>query len=154
MELTVLQQVAAIQRMPLVKLRDKWRALFGTDAPGYSVEHMARRLAWRVQELAHGGLSDQAQRTLEQVAAEMVAGAGRRAGRGKRKVAVGPVPGTRLVREWRGQRHEVTVGHDGTFEYLGHKYRSLTKIAKVISGAHHSGPRFFGLPTGGKEATR
>ena len=79
MELTVLQQVAAIQRMPLAKLRDKWRALFGTDAPAYSAEQMARRLAWRVQELAGGGLSDQAQRTLTQVAAEISpAGARRR----------------------------------------------------------------------------
>jgi hypothetical protein len=152
MELTVLQQVAAIQRMPLAKLRDKWRALFGTDAPAYSAEQMARRLAWRLQELHSGGLSEQTQRTLDQVAAEIAPAGARRGGRGRRKDKAGPVPGTRLIRLWGGRRHEVTVGHDGTFEYGGQKYRSLTKIAKVISGAHHSGPRFFGLTTASKEA--
>ncbi|MCG3180930.1 MAG: hypothetical protein BIFFINMI_03295 [Phycisphaerae bacterium] len=155
MELTVLQQVAAIQRMPLVRLRDKWRALFGTDAPAYSAEQMARRLAWRVQELNSGGLSEQAQRTLAQVAAEIApAGAARRAGRGRRQAKPGLVPGTRLVRLWGGRRHEVTVGTDGTFEYAGRRYRSLTMIAKVITGAHHSGPRFFGLTGGNKEVAK
>jgi hypothetical protein len=153
MELTVLQQVAAIQRMPLAKLRDKWRALFGADTPAYSAEHLARRLAYRVQELAHGGLSEQARRTLEQVAAESVpTDTARRAGRGKLKAKAGLVPGTRLVRLWGGKRHEVTVGLDGTFEYAGRRYHSLTKVALAITGAHHSGPRFFGLVKGGKEA--
>jgi len=155
MELTVLQQVAAIQRMPLARLRDKWRALFGTDAPAYSAEQMARRLAWRVQELNSGGLSEQAQRTLEQVAAEVVpAGTARRAWRGRRQAKPGLVPGTRLVRLWGGKRHEVTVSADGKFEYAGKVYRSLTKIAAAITGAHHSGPRFFGLTTAGKEVAK
>ena len=59
-------------------------------------------------------------------------------------------PGVRLVREWRGRTHTVTVTEDG-FEYAGTRYPSLTKIAKKITGAHWSGPRFFGLPTSGAE---
>src|SRR5580700_8003659 len=64
---------------------------------------------------------------------------------------VGPIPtlslkpGAGLVREWRGRTHTVTVTEDG-FEYAGTSYPSLTKIAKKITGAHWSGPRFFGLP--------
>ncbi len=59
-------------------------------------------------------------------------------------------PGARLVREWRGRTHSVTVTDDG-FEYAGANYPSLTKIAKKITGAHWSGPRFFGLPVIGAE---
>ena len=55
-----------------------------------------------------------------------------------------PVVGTRLVREWHGERHEVTVTKDG-LEYEGRPYRSLSAVAKVISGGHWSGPAFFGL---------
>jgi len=69
---------------------------------------------------------------------------------------VGPLPslslkpGARLVREWRGRAHTVTVTEDG-FEYAGTSYPSLTKIAQKITGAHWSGPRFFGLPTPGAQ---
>ncbi|MGB2821614.1 MAG: DUF2924 domain-containing protein, partial [Phycisphaerae bacterium] len=63
---------------------------------------------------------------------------------------VGLAPGTRLVREYRGQQHEVTVCHDGTLEYGGKQFRTLSAVAKAISGQHCSGPRFFGLPTAGK----
>jgi len=59
-------------------------------------------------------------------------------------------PGARLVREWHGRTHNVTVTEDG-FEYAGTTYQSLTKIAKKITGAHWSGPRFFGLPAVGAE---
>ena len=153
MEPTVLQQVAALRKMPLDALRQRWRALFGTDAPGYSAEHMVRRLAYRLQELHYGGLPDVAQEKLAQVAAEEVgADSGRRGAARKRKGTNAPAPGTRLVREWRGQRHEVTACHDGTFEYAGKRFRTLSAAAKAISGQHCSGPRFFGLPQVGKEA--
>jgi hypothetical protein len=70
---------------------------------------------------------------------------GTRANRRKPKVTH-PTPGTRLVREWNGQRHEVTAV-EGGFEYNGRKHRSLSAIAKAITGAHWSGPQFFGLRT-------
>lgn len=152
MEPTVLQQVTALQKMPLASLRERWGVLFGTDPPGYSAEHMVRRLAYRLQELRCGGLSAQATAVLAQEEAELkAAGGDRRSRRAKHKANV-PAPGTRLVRQWRGQRHEVTVCHDGTFEYAGKRYRTLSAVAKSISGQHCSGPRFFGLPIIGKEA--
>jgi hypothetical protein len=150
MEPTVLQQVAALRKMPLEALRQRWRALFGADAPGYSAEHMVRRLAYRLQELRYGGLADAAREKLAQTVEETgAAGAGRSARR-KRKAVNMPAPGTRLVREWRGKRHEVTVCHDGTFEYAGNRFRTLSAVAKAISGQHCSGPRFFGLAGPGK----
>jgi hypothetical protein len=151
MEPTVLQQVAALRKMPLEALRQRWRALFGTDAPAYSAEHMVRRLAYRLQELHYGGLADTAQKQLARVATEETKAAGtRRDARRKRKAVNAPAPGTRLVREWRGQRHEVTVCHDRTFEYAGKRFRTLSAVAKAISGQHCSGPRFFGLAGPGK----
>jgi hypothetical protein len=100
MEPTVLQQVAALRKMPLAALRQRWLALFGTDAPGYSAEHMVRRLAYRLQELHYGGLADAASEKLARVAAEEAgAGNGRRSARRKAKAANLPAPGTRLVRE-------------------------------------------------------
>jgi len=153
MEPTVLQQVAALRKMPLAALRQRWRALFGTDAPGHSAEHMVRRLAYRLQELHYGGLTDAASAKLAQAASEHEgAGGGRRSARRKAKAANAPAPGTRLVREWRGRRHQVTVCHDGTFEYSGKRFRTLTAAARAICGQHCSGPRFFGLVSPGKEA--
>jgi hypothetical protein len=151
MEPTVLQQVAALRKMPLAALRQRWRALFGTDAPGYSAEHMVRRLAWRIQELRYGGLSDAARQRLREIADgdELARGERRQA---KRKGA-GLAPGTRLVRHWHGLEHVVTATADGGLEYQGKRYRTLTAVALAISGQHCSGPRFFGLAGPGKEAS-
>src|SRR6202023_2511954 len=93
----------------------------------------------------HGGLGKATRRKLQSMAKAL-----RTTGR------VGPTPslslktGARLVREWRGRTHTVTVAEDG-FEYAGTSYPSLTKIAKKITGAHWSGPRFFGLLAAGSE---
>jgi hypothetical protein len=151
MEPTVLQQVAALKQMPLARLRERWTALMGTDPPGYSAEQMVRRLAYRLQEIRFGGLAGQTVGALEHAGAEVGAGGRGRPRRSKRKGNV-PAPGTRLVRHWHGRRHEVTVGRDGTFEYAGKVFRTLSAVAKAISGQHCSGPRFFGLPTS-KEVT-
>jgi len=150
MEPTVLQQVAALNRMDAAALCQRWLALFGRDAPAYSAEHMVRRLAYRLQELRYGGLATAAREKLARAAKEVGNGEGRRSARRKRKSANAPAPGTRLVREWRGWRHEVTVCHDGTFEYAGKRFKTLSAVAKAISGQHCSGPRFFGLAGPGK----
>jgi hypothetical protein len=96
-------------------------------------------IAYRVQEIAYGGLNKPTQRKLEALTREL--------GR-KGSIAVTSdlslQPGTRLVREWRGRTHTVVVTTDG-FEYVGKAFKSLSKIAHVITGAHWSGPRFFGL---------
>lgn len=143
MEPTILEQIAALQKMPLQTLRQRWKALFGTDAPAYSTEHMVRRLAYRLQELHYGGMSDVAMRRLAEAAEN-----GHDACRRRKRRATELSPGTRLIRPWRGQRHEVTVCHDGWFEYAEKRFRTLSAIAKAISGQHCSGPRFFGLPAG------
>ena len=92
-----------------------------------------------MQELAYGGLSKATQRTLATLAKELAVNG---------SVAIVPDlrvrPGARLVREWRGRTHTVIVTDD-RFEYAGKAYASLTRIAHEITGAHWSGPRFFGL---------
>ena len=152
MEPTVLRQLTELQDMPYPALKERWRSLYGTEPPAYKRAHMIRRLAYRIQELAYGGLADETKAELERIAEEDERQRqGARAQRRKPK-STGPLPGTRLVREWNGQRYEVTAV-EGGFEYAGRKYRSLSAIAKAITGAHWSGPQFFGLWTPKKEAT-
>ena len=147
METTVLQQVTELSKMTHSELKDRWCDLFGTEPPGYKREHLIRRLAYRIQELAYGGLSDAAKEQLAQIADAV----GDQVTRKKRRKAKStqPLPGTRLVREWRGVRHEV-VAVVGGYEYQGRPYRSLSAVAKAITGAHWSGPQFFGLRTAKK----
>jgi len=138
--------------MPLATLRERWASLMGSTPPAYSREHLVRRLAYRLQELRYGGLSPRAADALEQAGAQDDAAGGNRRSRRTKRRANAPAPGTRLVRHWHGRPHEVTVCHDGTFEYAGKRFRTLSAIAKAISGQHCSGPRFFGLPGTSKEA--
>jgi len=143
-ELTVLEQVTALGRMPIGRLRDTWKVLFGRDAPAsYRPEQLVRRLAWRVQEIHYGGLSQKAQDALRRVVAEDDLAGGRP--RAPRRPAGALAPGTRLVRSWGGGDHVVTATADGGFEYAGKRFRTLTAVAKAITGQHLSGPRFFGL---------
>jgi len=146
-ELTVLQQVGALGRMPLPQLRDTWKVLLGRDAPAsYRPEQLVRRLAWRVQELRYGGLSQAARENLRRIAAEDDLTVGRPRVPKRRNGFL--TPGTRLVRSWGGADHSVTATADGGFEYAGKRYRTLTAVAKAITGQHMSGPRFFGLAAG------
>ena len=105
---------------------------------GLSRDLMIRALANELQECAHGGPSAALRRRLQTLARELA--------RGTSSFDPGIVPktGTTLVRQWRGHTHAVLVREDG-FEYEGQHYRSLTVIAERITGAHWSGPRFFGL---------
>ena len=131
-------------RSSLDELRCEWRRLYNNDSPRISRDLLVLGIAYRRQEIEHGGLGKATLRKLETLAKTL-----RNTGR------VGPTPsltlkpGARLVREWRGRTHTVTVTEDG-FEYGGMSYLSLTKIAKKITGAHWSGPRFFGLLAKGK----
>ena len=118
-------------------LRLAWRRLHRTDPPlGLSRDLLIRALANQLQERTHGGTSRALRRRL-QTAGARNAGASRDTG-------IVLKTGTRLVRHWRGHPHTVLVREDG-FEYEGQHYRSLTVIAERITGAHWSGPRFFGL---------
>lgn len=133
------ERLSALAGLSLGGLRLEWRRLFRSDPPRLSRDIMMRALAYRVQELAQGGLSKVTQRRLKALANELSA---------KGSISTSPLskirPGARLIREWRGRTHSVCVTDDG-FEFQGRTYRSLTKIAREITGAHWSGPRFFGV---------
>jgi hypothetical protein len=123
----------------LEELRREWRRLYHRDPPRLSRDLLVRGIGYRLQELQHGGLSNSTRRKLKTLAKMF---------RAEGRVAPDPglslKPGARLIREWHGRTHTATVTEDG-FDYAGVTYPSLTKIAKKITGAHWSGPRFFGL---------
>jgi hypothetical protein len=140
-------QIAQLQQLPMRDLWDRWRALMGTDPPRYNRGFLIRRLAYRLQELAYGGLSQTARARMDELLAQ--AGCDEIASkkhivRGRREM---PIIGTRLIREWNGQPHEVTAVPGG-FAYRGRRYRSLTAIAELITGTHWNGPAFFGVRGG------
>ena len=149
---SVLRDLAELQGMKLPGLRSRWRELFGTEPPGYRRDRMVARLAYRVQELRFGGLSDSAKGRLEQIAEE-VDGPVRKDGKvramRRRKQAGELTAGTRLVREWQGQPIEVTVLDSG-FEYAGRQFRSLSAIARLVTGTNWNGPAWFGLRGSGR----
>ena len=124
-------------------LRHEWRRLYRREAPRLSRDLLIRGIGYRLQELQHGGLSKSTRRKLKTLAKMF-----RTEGRVAPDPGLSLKPGARLVREWHGRTHTVTVTEDG-FEYAGMTYPSLTKIAKKITGTHWSGPRFFGLVRAG-----
>lgn len=127
------------------ELRREWRRLYRAEPPRIGRDMLARGIGYRLQELEHGGLGNSTRRKL-QILAKML----RTTGRVDPNPVLSLKPGARLVREWHGQTHTVTATEDG-FEYAGTTYPSLTKIAKKITGAHWSGPRFFGLKPAGTQ---
>jgi hypothetical protein len=135
------EQIAGVQQLTLAELRAEWRRLFRTQPPSLSRDLIIRAIAYRLQELTHGGLPKATSRKLAGLANELKAD-------GRISADTGPQikPGARLVREWRGRTHMITVT-DGGFDYAGRNYPSLTKVAHAITGARWSGPRFFGLRT-------
>lgn len=137
----VLARLAALKTMSVKELKAEWRKLFGTEAPNNSRPFLELRLAYRIQELAHGGLSKKTVRILDALADEY-------RGLAVKKPALidprKPIAGTKLVREWAGLEHTVTVLRD-SFEYDGRRYKSLSAIARAITGTRWNGWRFFGL---------
>ena len=144
MEQSVLQQVTELTGMSYQTLKDRWRSLYGTEPPAYKREHIIRRLAYRIQELAFGGLSDSTRIELDRIAAEDEVSPSIRTLRKSKTTR--PIAGTCLIRQWNGSRHVVTTTVDG-FQYEGRRYKSLSAVARSITGAHWSGPQFFGLRT-------
>ena len=139
MQKTVLKQIDELNHMSMAQLRKRWADLMGTDPGRLGRQYLMRRLAYRVQELAYGGLSPQARKQLE-----AVAGGKTRNGKPSKSKKTVLMPGTRLLREWHGDRYEVIVEADG-FRYNGKVYRSLTAAARAITGQHTSGNLFFGI---------
>jgi hypothetical protein len=148
MSTSLLKQIADLERRSLAELQDRWRQLCGAEPPRYNREFMVKRLAYRLQELAHGGLRqetrDEMNRLLDDAGYNELGGW--RAGARPRAHRELPVVGTRLVRDWDGRRYEVTVVQGG-YEFEGRRYRSLSAIATAITGTHWNGRAFFGLPS-------
>jgi Protein of unknown function (DUF2924) len=133
------REIAVLVDRPTQDLRVGWRQWHRTGPPsGLSRDLLIRGLAHQLQERTYGGVSLALQRRLRTLSAELEKGASCSYSRIVLKT------GTTLVRQWRGRVHTVLVRENG-FEYEGQHYRSLTVIAEKITGAHWSGPRFFGL---------
>jgi hypothetical protein len=137
----VLGRLAALQSTPIAQLKQKWRELFGKEPPPFNKAYIQSRLAYRIQELAYGGLKPETRARLEALGERLDGGnvVLRRIRADSR-----PLAGTRLVREWQGVQHVVTVRADD-FEFEGRPYQSLSAIARHITGTRWNGWTFFGL---------
>ena len=135
-------RMAGITRLGLPALRAAWKGLFGREPPkGLSRRLLEHAAAYGAQAKIHGGLMPAIRRKLLQAAPSLPSPVDGRPGR-TRPGALSP--GSRLVREWQGRCHTVEVT-EGGFLYAGRRYRSLSEVARTITGARWSGPRFFGL---------
>ena len=146
----VVKQIAELQNKSFAELKALWEELYGKPPPAYRRGFLTRALAFRIQELVYGGLPPAYQARLDALIDDRPDPA-----RTKRPHSLGadrPVVGTRLIREWRGVEHVVTVTVDG-FEYAGRPWKSLSAIARAIAGTRWNGPAFFGLRSG-KRAVR
>ncbi len=137
---TVLAQLAALKTVPVGALKQKWRDLFGKEPPPYNRRFLEHRLAYRIQELAYGGLSRETLERLDALADQLDGKLGKR----RRPITERPVAGTQLIRTWKGREHCVTVRTTG-FEYQGRPYASLSAIAREITGTRWNGLVFFGI---------
>jgi hypothetical protein len=137
----ILARLAALKAMSVNELKTEWQALFDAPAPNNSRTFLESRLAYRIQELIYGGPDKQTRRLLDLLADEVE-------GTLTRKAQIAdprnPVVGTKLIREWDGIAHTVTVLKEG-FEWGGQRYKSLSAVARAITGTRWNGYRFFGL---------
>jgi hypothetical protein len=137
----ILARLAALKAMSVNELKTEWQALFNAPAPNNSRTFLESRLAYRIQELTYGGPDKQTRRLLDLLADEVE-------GTLTRKTQIAdprnPVVGTKLIREWDGIAHTVTVLKDG-FDWGGQRFKSLSAVARAITGTRWNGYRFFGL---------
>ena len=143
----ITEQLESLNSLTLAQLRDRWCELF--KSPPLSAarqDYLIRALAHHFQEQTGGGLAPSAQRRLTKLMADGAA----------KENSIQPArtnlkPGSRLLREWQGATHEVSVV-DGGFAYRTKTYKSLSEIARKITGTRWSGPLFFGLRSSGRSA--
>ena len=141
----MLAQIAALKTTPTQDLQARWRELFETEPPRRNRGYLESRIAYRIQELEQGGLAPATIARLEALGETLDGGD---VTVRKRRVDDRPVAGTRLIREYQGIEHCVTVLADG-FEYQGRPYKSLSAVARTITGTRWNGPLFFGLRNSG-----
>ena len=132
-------EIARLRGLDLAGLQARWRTMFGRRAPAHLPKHLLLRIiAYRLQAEVHGDLDTASVRALDRLA---------KAGSDKSAPlpqARSVKPGTLLVREWNGVLHHVTTVDEG-FSWNGTSYRSLSEVARAITGTRWNGPRFFGL---------
>lgn len=134
------EKITELSGLQTCELRMRWQKYYRVEAPDHlSRDLLTRGIAHKIQEDHQGGLSQSTKRRLRTLAQKLDT-------EGNTSFDPGQFlkPGAKLVREWRNRTHNVIVREDG-YDYDGHRYRSLTQIARMITGAHWSGPRFFGL---------
>ena len=141
----VLARIVALKSVPIDELKRNWRELFTTEPPAYNRRFLENRLAYRIQELAYGGLKASTVKRLEELGEQLDGGNPRVR---SRRVDHRPVAGTKLIREWQGNSYEVTV-QVLDFEFQGRPYKSLSHIAREITGTIWNGWAFFGLKKSG-----
>ena len=137
----VLRRLSAIQTAPIADLKQQWRELYGKEPPPWNKAFIQSRLAYRIQELAYGGLKPETRARLEALGEQLDGGnvVLRRIRADSR-----PLAGTRLIREWQGVQHVITV-RQNDFEFEGRPYQSLSAVARHITGTRWNGWTFFGL---------
>lgn len=138
-DLEVARRLKALCDLTPGDLRKEWRRLYRSQPPRLSRDLLVRAIAYRIQELRYGGLSKATRRKLASLIEARHTGA-----ESAKETAQRIRTGTRLIREWNGRTHTVMAEDDG-FRYAGRTYRSLSAVAREITGARWSGPRFFGL---------
>lgn len=140
---TLAVDLEALQELSRSDLKQRWEALYGTPPPvRASRQLLLRAVAYRMQEQVLGGLDAVTRRRLVRVVEDLAAGRLPTTPKGRIK------PGTRLLREWQGVVHEVIV-LERSVQYCGKEWPSLSAVAREITGARWSGPRFFGLKENG-----
>lgn len=160
-EKTIAAQVVALQRMTVAELRGQYLELYGEETKSRNKTWIFRACAWRLQEIAFGGLSERAKQRAKEIVRESDVRPRRRdvvpplPGTNAKVIAFepepvsnDPVPGTVITREYKGNEIRVRVLDEG-YEYEGQPYRSLSAVAKAVTGSHWNGRAFFGLKKGG-----
>jgi len=143
---TLAAEIADLSKLGIDELRERWKAMYG-KAPSKEIgrSFLTRAIAYRLQERAYGGLKPSTRRLLAHVVEETATGSSP-----KRPQSRKAQSGTVLIREWQGNAHRVTMLDDGV-SFNGKHYRSLSQVAREITGSRWSGPRFFGLRTSAME---
>jgi hypothetical protein len=143
---TIVTKLAALKDTPTADLRILWTKLFESEPPKQNRRFLESRLAYRIQELEHGGLKPATIERLKALGEELNGGKVK-----QRRIRVDqhPIAGTRLIREYQGVEHCATVTDSG-FEYQGRPYKSLSAIARAITGTRWNGWVFFGLRKSGE----
>ncbi len=143
---TIITKLTALKDTPTADLRTLWGKLFETEPPRQNRRFLESRLAYRIQELEYGGLKPATIERLDALSNEL---SGEKVTKRRIRADQHPIVGTRLIREYQGIEHCATVTDSG-FEYQGQPYKSLSAIARAITGTRWNGWVFFGLRKSGE----